>query len=206
MTSASTSTGTLVGFIDDKTYKVFSWIDMVLSYNLPFSFCETSAASNYVKIGSLSTDSLVKYMRLLVREVETVIAGILPKSFRIISVGWTSRSEHYVAVFASFRHDGKMQNILIAMRPHCSSHVKFLDVILSYYGRNKASIAYIVGDNCSVNGAVADQLQVPMVGCTSHRLNLAVNLLLADDDKLLDKIQKLIYKVKNSLLVSAKLR
>ncbi|ETP52356.1 hypothetical protein F442_02617 [Phytophthora nicotianae P10297] len=45
-----------------------------------------------------------------------------------------------------------------------------------------------------------------MVGCTSHRLNLAVNLLLADDDKLLDKIQKLIYKVKNSLLVSAKLR
>ncbi|ETO99903.1 hypothetical protein F441_22672 [Phytophthora nicotianae CJ01A1] len=117
MTSASTSTGTLVGFIDDKTYKVFSWIDMVLSYNLPFSFCETSAASNYVKIGSLSTDSLVKYMRLLVREVETVIAGILPKSFRIISVGWTSRSEHYVAVFASFRHDGKMQNILIAMVP-----------------------------------------------------------------------------------------
>ncbi|ETP41366.1 hypothetical protein F442_11473 [Phytophthora nicotianae P10297] len=28
MTSASTSTGTLVGFIDDKTHKVFSWIDM----------------------------------------------------------------------------------------------------------------------------------------------------------------------------------
>ncbi|ETP18860.1 hypothetical protein F441_06986, partial [Phytophthora nicotianae CJ01A1] len=58
MTSASTSTGTLVGFIDDKTHKVFSWIDMVLSCNLPFSFCETSAASNYVMIGGLSTDSL----------------------------------------------------------------------------------------------------------------------------------------------------
>ncbi|ETO81822.1 hypothetical protein F444_03935, partial [Phytophthora nicotianae P1976] len=152
MTSASTSTGTLVGFIDDKTHKVFSWIDMVLSCNLPFSFCETSAASNYVKIESLSTDSLVKYMRLLVREVESVIAGILPKSFGIIFDGWTFRSEHYVAVFASFRHDGKMQTILIAMAPiidneisdhTASSHVKFLDVILSYYGRSKASIAYI---------------------------------------------------------------
>ncbi|ETN12809.1 hypothetical protein PPTG_08850 [Phytophthora nicotianae INRA-310] len=96
-----------------------------------------------------------------------------------------------------------MQNILIAMAPiiddeisdhTASSHVKFLDVILSYYGRSKASIAYIVGDICSVNGAVADQLQVPMVGCASHRLNLAVNLLLAGDDKLLDKIQKLMYK------------
>ncbi|KUF91796.1 hypothetical protein AM588_10007221 [Phytophthora nicotianae] len=215
MTSASTSTGTLVGFIDDKTHKVFSWIDMVLLCNLPFSFCETSAASNYVMIGGLSTDSLVKYMRLLVREVETVIAGILPKLFGIIFDGWTFWSEHYVAVFASFRHVGKMQNILIAMAPiiddeisdhTASSHVKFLDVILSYYGRSKASIAYIVGDICSVNGAVADQLQVPMVGCASHRLNLAVNLLLAGDDKLLDKIQKLMYKVKNLLLVSAKLR
>ncbi|ETL25409.1 hypothetical protein L916_20734 [Phytophthora nicotianae] len=188
---------------------------MVLSCNLPFSFCETSAASNYVKIGSLSTDSLVKYKRLLVREVETVIAGILHKSFGIIFDGWTFRSEHYVAVFASFRHDGKMQTIVIAIAPiiddeisdhTASSNVKILDVILSYYGRSKASIAYIVGDNCSVNGAVADQLQVPMVGCASHRLNLAVNLLLAGDDKLLDKIQKLMYKVKNLLLVSAKLR
>ncbi|POM77766.1 Hypothetical protein PHPALM_4795, partial [Phytophthora palmivora] len=215
MTSASANNGTLVGFIDDKTHKIFSWIDMVLSCNLSFSFCETEAASNYVKIGSLSTDSLVKYMSLLVREVETVIGSILPKSFGIIFDGWTFRSEHYVAVFASFRHDGKAQNILIAMAPiiddnvddlTARSHVKFLDTILSYYGRSKANIAYIVGDNCAVNGAVADKLQVPMVGCASHRLNLAVNLLLAGDDDLLNKVQKLMCKIKNSLLVSAKLR
>ncbi|POM76599.1 LOW QUALITY PROTEIN: Hypothetical protein PHPALM_6140 [Phytophthora palmivora] len=46
MTSASDNTGTLVGFIDDKTHKIFTWIDMVLSCNLSFSFCETEAASN----------------------------------------------------------------------------------------------------------------------------------------------------------------
>ncbi|RLN90823.1 hypothetical protein BBJ28_00012509 [Nothophytophthora sp. Chile5] len=215
MMSASTKTGTLVGFIDDKTHKIFSWIDMVLSCNLPFSFCETQAASDYVKIGSLSTDSLVKYMSLLVGEVETVIANIPPKSFGIIFDGWNFHSEHYVAVFASFRHDGKAQNILIAMAPiiddevadhTASSHVKFLDTILSYFGRSNASIAYIVGDNCSVNGAVADQLQVPMVGCASHRLNLAVNLLLAGDCDLLEKVQRLMCKLKNSLLAAAKLR
>lgn len=108
-----------------------------------------------------------------------------------------------------------MQNILVAMAPlvddevsdHTArSHVKFLDTILSYYGRSKANIVYIVGDNCSVNGAVADLLQVSMVGCASHRLSLAVNLLLSGDDELITKIQKLMYKVKNSLLVSAKLR
>ncbi|ETO77137.1 hypothetical protein F444_07620, partial [Phytophthora nicotianae P1976] len=188
MTSASTSTGTLDGFIDDKTHKVLD---------------RHSALVQLALLILLSTDSLVKYMRLLVREVETVIAGIMPKSFGIIFDGWTFRSEHCVAVFASFRHDGKMQTIVIAIAPiiddeisdyTASSNFKILDVILSYYGRSKASIAYIVGDNCSVNGAVADQLQVPMVGCASHRLNLAVNLLLAGDDKLLDKIQKLMYK------------
>ncbi|ETN10483.1 hypothetical protein PPTG_10612 [Phytophthora nicotianae INRA-310] len=195
MTSASTSTGTLDGFIDDKTHKVLDRHGALVQLALLIL--------------------LVKYMRLLVREVETVIAGIMPKSFGIIFDGWTFRSEHCVAVFASFRHDGKMQTIVIAIAPiidddirdyTASSNVKILDVILSYYGRSKASIAYIVGDNCSVNGAVADQLQVPMVGCASHRLNLAVNLLLAGDDKLLDKIQKLMYKVKNLLLVSAKFR
>ncbi|KUF96014.1 ADP-ribosylation factor 2-B [Phytophthora nicotianae] len=195
MTSASTSTGTLDEFIDDKTHKVLDRHGALVQLALLFL--------------------LVKYKRLLVREVETVIAGILPKSFGIIFDGWTFRPEHCVAVFASFRHDGKMQTIVIAIAPiiddeisdhTASSNVKILDVILSYYGRSKASIAYIVGDNCSVNGAAADQLQVPMVGCASHRLNLAVNLLLAGDDKLLDKIQKLMYKVKNLLLVSAKSR
>ncbi|RLN26809.1 hypothetical protein BBJ28_00023320, partial [Nothophytophthora sp. Chile5] len=63
MMSASANTGTLVGFIDDKTHKIFSWIDMVLSCNLPFSFCETQAASVYVKIGSLAV--LVFHAKLL---------------------------------------------------------------------------------------------------------------------------------------------
>ncbi|POM66721.1 LOW QUALITY PROTEIN: Hypothetical protein PHPALM_17370 [Phytophthora palmivora] len=203
----------MVGFIDDKTRKIFSWTDMLLSCNFPFSFRESEAASNYVKIGSLSTDSPVKYMRLLVCEVETVIASILPKSFEIIFDGWTFRPEHYVAVFASFRHDGKTHNILIAMAPIIDDEVDdhttsshFLDTILSYYGHSKSSIAYIVDDNCPVNCAVADQLKVPTVGCASHRLNLAVNLLLADDDDLLEKIQKLMCKLKNSLLEAAKLR
>jgi len=45
-----------------------------------------------------------------------------------------------------------------------------------------------------------------MVGCASHRLNLAVNLLLADDDDLLENVQQLMCKLKNSLLAAAKLR
>ncbi|OWZ13637.1 hypothetical protein PHMEG_00013006 [Phytophthora megakarya] len=90
MTNASTNTGTLVGFNDGKTHKVLSQINMALSCNLSFSFCETNEASNYVNIGrfspGFSTDSLVKYMWLL-HEVETVITGIQENSFVIFLDG-----------------------------------------------------------------------------------------------------------------------
>ncbi|KAF4028034.1 hypothetical protein GN244_ATG20302 [Phytophthora infestans] len=89
----------------------------------------------------------------------------------------------------------QVQNILVAMAPlvdHVSdtSHVK-------------DSLTLAESQYClHLNGAVADLLQVSMVGCASHRLSL----LLSGDDELITKIQKLMYKVKNSLLVSAKLR
>lgn len=117
MTCSNGNNGTLVGFIDDKTFKILSWIDMVLSCSLPFSFCESKAAEDYVKIGSISTDSLVSYMELLTREVEVVVSNLLPKKFGIIFDGWTFRSEHFVAVFASFLHDNKVENVLITMAP-----------------------------------------------------------------------------------------
>lgn len=87
VTAALGEKGTLVGFIDDKMAKIFAWIDMVLTANVPFSFCESKAAADYVSIDALSTDSLVKYMTLLTREVEILIAIILPKSFGIILTG-----------------------------------------------------------------------------------------------------------------------
>ncbi len=34
----------------------------------------------------------------------------------------------------------------------------------------------LAGDNCSVNQCMAQTLQVPLHGCGSHKLNLAVRL------------------------------
>ncbi|POM66967.1 Hypothetical protein PHPALM_17100 [Phytophthora palmivora] len=105
MTSASANTGTLVGFIDDTTHKIYSWIDMLLSCNLPFSFCESEAASNYVKIDSLSTDSLVKYMRLLVPCLNHLESFLTGGRFGLSTT----------LLFESIRQDDKTQIILIAM-------------------------------------------------------------------------------------------
>jgi len=37
-----------------------------------------------------------------------------------------------------------------------------------------ADIQFICGNNCQVNRKVSDDLQIPLLGCNSHRLNLAV--------------------------------
>ncbi|KAG3013496.1 hypothetical protein PC120_g13280 [Phytophthora cactorum] len=56
-------------------------------------------------------------MALLTKTLERYIAGIIPKKFGIVWDGCTFRSENYMAIFWVFRHDGKMEKILLPMAP-----------------------------------------------------------------------------------------
>ena len=83
----------------------------------------------------------------------------------------------------------------------------FFDVLESY-GRTYADIEFISGDNASVNGRLADLLQswlrekrginrvIPLIGCASHRLNLAVQSLYAEGTDFYNAVNKV-----NSLMV-----
>lgn len=44
---------------------------------------------------------------------------------------------------------------------------------LSRLGKSHENLLFLVGDNCSVNELLASKLGIPLVGCASHRLNLA---------------------------------
>ncbi|RHY82923.1 hypothetical protein DYB37_012401 [Aphanomyces astaci] len=50
------------------------------------------------------------------------------------------------------------------------------------------AITFVIGDNCSVNQRMAGLLNVPLVGCVSHRFNLAVQRLVEEHKNLLDRI------------------
>lgn len=49
-------------------------------------------------------------------------------------------------------------------------------------------IEFLAGDNCNVNRSLADQLEVPLVGCCSHRLQLAVKDYLGPEEKKVDGV------------------
>ncbi|ETI48236.1 hypothetical protein F443_07717 [Phytophthora nicotianae P1569] len=154
------------------------------------------------------------HMILLTKALGDIIADVLPKRFGIVWDGWTFRSEHYLAVFAVFGHDGKMEKILLAISTladddivnHSAlAHVAFLRMILWFFKRSLSDILYIVADNCATNGCIASLMKAPFVECASHRLSLAVVEYMECYESILDKMQSLTRKLRG-LNASASLR
>lgn len=57
------------------------------------------------------------------------------------------------------------------------------------------SVLFVVGDNCNANKKLAKLLKVPLLGCTSHRLNLAVKALFAEHEAVIENINQLTSKL-----------
>ncbi|KAG2825821.1 hypothetical protein PC111_g9229 [Phytophthora cactorum] len=111
------ASGTRIGFVDKKSQTIYSWIDWIVSYNLLFSFLGNQTVAKYAAVQTISPETAEEYMALLTKTLERYIAGIIPKKFGIVWDGCTFRSEHYMAIFWVFRHDGKMEKILLPMAP-----------------------------------------------------------------------------------------
>jgi hypothetical protein len=68
---------------------------------------------------------------------------------------------------------------------------------LSRYNKPWEAVNFMVADNCNVNQYIGRREgAIPMVGCASHRFNLAVTDFLADHETLLAKIQDLMTKLR----------
>ncbi|EGZ16823.1 hypothetical protein PHYSODRAFT_503930, partial [Phytophthora sojae] len=198
--AASARSGALTSFVDSKSQTVYNWLDLRVECNLPFSFPENATVRK-----SICTETFLKYMRLVCGEVEKDVAEALPAKFDIVFDGCTFKSEQYVGVFAVFPHDNRAETVLLAMAPivddevkdhTAESHVAFLSTVLGFFNRTTNDIIYVVGDNCSTNGKVSTLLGVPLVGCASHRLNLAVTAFMGKHEKELEKLQMLMRKLR----------
>ncbi|GMF12928.1 unnamed protein product [Phytophthora lilii] len=154
--AATREIGSLINFIRHSSQSLYSWLDWQAS----------------------ESDILV------MRAVERANAADLPRRFGIMLDGWTHASEHYVAWLACYEKDGKLVTPLLSMPPllnepnddlSARAHLDFLASMLARdYGVQLEQCRFVVGDNCSVNRLLATLMQVPLVGCASHRLNRAV--------------------------------
>jgi hypothetical protein len=153
--------------------------------------------------------------------MQTSIKHKLPDKFSIVFDSWSEVSVHYIGVSASYiTMMEKMEVVsqtVLSMRPLLADNIKgmtaqdhlhHLSKMLNTYGKTDASIVCFVGDNCGVNQSMSKILKVPLIGCGSHKFNLAVQKWISNRPQLEDIIQRIagVMKKASTLKVSAQLR
>ena len=76
-------------------------------------------------------------------------------------------------------------------------HLEHLSKVLLLYGKTCDSILCLLGDNCSNNQLMGQTLKVPFIGCASHKFNLAVRKLIAeqpDQNAIIQKVSTVMKK------------
>ena len=193
----------------------FSWINWICTDLRPFHFVEEELTREYSKLEPICTKTLKKYMDRVTKRVEQKISSLLPEKFSIVLDGWTKKSTHFVAVFAVYPVDTELgyESVLLGFSPllcetnfGAKNHHELLEWTLELYGKNiENNVVALIGDNAEVNKALANLCEKPLIGCASHKFNLAVSHYLKNYEDLLGKINDIMVKLK-SLKYRGKLR
>jgi hypothetical protein len=141
----------------------------------------------------------MNYIKLTTKRVEKKVADGLPNQFGIIIDGWKEGTTHYIAIFATYTDNGgRGEYPLLAIAPpfdettYTAENLKaFIGDVLELYGKSLKNLIYLVADNAAANTCLADLLGIPMIGCASHRFNLACKKYLKSSEEVLQKIQSL---------------
>lgn len=151
---------------------------------------------------------------MLTTHVESKISLVPPDSFVLVFDRQTAPETHYVAVFAIFPTNGqkRFSSAYFGLSPledktthKAQKYVQFLSFVLELFGKFFENIVGIVGENCNVNCATTNHMDVPPIGCASNCFQLVVKKILYDNEVLLNKVHCLMVKLQ-APLIAAKLR
>lgn len=131
-----------------------------------------------------STNTLRENMEDLTKAVE--VGDEMPDNFGLMLDGWTHGSEHYLAGFGCYKTRAGPRYPLLLLAPvvvdarrfDAETHMVALAAFQSFFDKDLSNSIFWVGDNCAVSMRLARLMDVPLVGCTSHHLTLAVRTLL----------------------------
>lgn len=84
-------------------------------------------------------------------------------------------------------------------------HIAFIDFVMYVYGQTATEIGVLIGYKCAANQSVATKMDIPFVGCRSHRFNLPVCEILKENESIISDISSIMRKMKN-LLPDPKIR
>ena len=197
-----------------KAQNIHGWLDWIVTDGHPFNFVDKDTTRNYSKLNAICTNTLTKYMDLTTKQVEIKIREEMPMKIGLMLDGWCdmSTSTYFLGIFACYATKQGSKFPLIAFSPllneedhTASNQISFIESVLGIYGKTTANVTFLVCDNEETNKSIARRLCLPMIGCASHRLNLALKLVLEDYASEVNTINQLMKKLM-TLRNSAKLR
>ncbi|KAE8912732.1 hypothetical protein PF003_g3299 [Phytophthora fragariae] len=163
---------------------IYKWLKWIVMRDMPFTEVGNELTRELTGMQSadpVSSRSITTYIQTLLPLVDGLISDGLPQRFAIMSDGWKDGTTHFVAVIAVFMQGEEAKEILLGFSPPLDertytavAHRDLLVSILNVYSRALHDVVVLIGDNCATNKATADLLDVSLLGCACHKLNLTI--------------------------------
>lgn len=192
-----------------KVRDIYGWMALVVDCLQPFSIVEKPTFKEHIKYGPISLKTFKNYLSLLTRKTESNIAALLPDRIAIVFDGHTTPDAHYVGVFATFPSQNAhgFEVVCLALSPMedetrqtADEHISFLSYVLGNFGKSFENVIALVGDNCATNQSIGTKLKKPLIGCVSHRFQLSVREVIAEDEDAVKCVHSLMVKLRTPLL------
>ncbi|KAE9048960.1 hypothetical protein PR003_g139 [Phytophthora rubi] len=190
------------GFVSEEATHLFMWIQWIVMRNIPIHEVEDALTRSMSKLRPVTVKAVKKCMEGIAITIGRELEKKLGTLFGLMFDGWTHAGVHYVALFAVYEAGGELRVPLLGLSlmedgaQTADAHVKLFENILDVYNKTKDMVAFLVGDNCNTNLSIANKIGVPLVGCASHRFNLAVNKYLAPHETLLAEVNTLMVELR----------
>ncbi|KAJ0390995.1 hypothetical protein ATCC90586_010423 [Pythium insidiosum] len=189
-------------FVDERASDIAKWMKWVVARNLPLSEVETPETRSVVNMQPITARTLKKYMQHVTSKVGASISAEIGSSLGLMLDGWTSHSIHFLGLFVVAMDGDDRRQRLLALSPMeegqgADAHAAYIETILRLYNKTPDMARFLVGDNCSTNQCLATKMDVPRIGCASHRFNLAVSRFLEDYSDLISQAQNLMISLRH---------
>lgn len=196
---------------NDTALTWMEWSKFIIKKSMPFSILDDTDFKEKMNINSMSSKTFKKYMLKIRDLMQEKIAIALPTEFGLVLDGWSdSNKRHYTGLYAIYFQENETCSSLLQFSPFtdetnfsAENFREFITSTLSRYGKNTNNILFIVGDNCSTMKKLSDTLNCQFIGCHSHRLNLAVNDYIKENnlrDNVIQKVNEIMTTLKSAKL------
>ena len=199
--------GSMDLFVSKKASLVFDWIDFMTLLDVPFAWANYAPTKRFFTLAPLDPRTIKKYMRKVGDRIELFVKTKVirhkgdVKPLAMLFDMWDDGSgTKELGVFLSYPDDDYVaaEYFLLCCTPlldetNCNgdNQIETIRVALLGLDLTWTDILVIIADNTSVNPSIARKLKIPMIGCQSHVLALAVKEYTTDYSEVISKLHNL---------------